>query len=134
VADLLRLKPDVIVVPINPAIAAARRATRTIPIVMMFGIDPVGAGFITSLARPGGNITGLSFDPTPEITGKQLELLTEVLPRRSRVFFLWNSAWALWAAPYMKEQFELGINLGTAKALGLTLPQSLLVRADRLID
>jgi putative ABC transport system substrate-binding protein len=74
----------------NPVIAAVKQATATIPVVMMVSRDPVGAGFIASLARPGGNITGFANDPTPEIIGKNLELLKEAAPRVSRVAFLWN--------------------------------------------
>ena len=89
-AELVRMKPDVIVSGANPVIAALKQATRTIPIVMAVSRDPEGAGFIASLAHPGGNITGLSNDPTPEIIGKNLELFKETIPRMSRVGFLWN--------------------------------------------
>ena len=70
--------------------SAAKKATSTIPIVMGFDNDPVGNGFIASLARPGGNITGLSI-LAPEISGKQLELLKEILPVLSRVVVLGTS-------------------------------------------
>ena len=86
-ADLARLKVDVIVAIPNPAIDAVRRATQTIPIVMPIGSDPVGAGFAASLARPGGNITGLSAY-SPELNGKRLELLKEAVPHLSRVALL----------------------------------------------
>jgi putative tryptophan/tyrosine transport system substrate-binding protein len=89
-AELVRLKVDVIVTGSNPVVAAVKQATTTIPVVMAVSRDPVGAGFIASLARPGGNITGLSNDPTPEILGKNLELLKEAVPGVSRVAFLWN--------------------------------------------
>jgi len=89
-AELVRLKVDVIVTGSNPVIAAVKQATVTIPIVMAVSRDPVGAGFIASLARPGGNITGLANDPTPEILSKNLELLKEAVPGVSRVAFLWN--------------------------------------------
>jgi len=88
--ELVKLKVDIIVTGSNPVIAAVRQATATIPIVMAVSRDPVGSGFIASLARPGGNITGLANDPAPEIIGKNLELLKEVVPRVSRVAFLWN--------------------------------------------
>jgi len=84
-AELVRLRVDVIVTGTNIQIAAAQRATATIPIVMVIAVDPVGAGFIASLARPGGNITGLSFDATREIYGKNLALLKEMVPKLSRV-------------------------------------------------
>jgi putative tryptophan/tyrosine transport system substrate-binding protein len=88
-AELVRLKVDVIVASTNTAIEAARQATQTIPIVMPNGTDPVGAGFVASLARPRSNITGLSAYP-PEVNGKRIELLTEIVPRLSRVALLWN--------------------------------------------
>src|SRR5207244_653797 len=69
---------------------AAKQATTTIPVVMGFDNDPVGSGFVASLARPGGNITGLS-TLSPEISGKRLELLKEIVPRLSRVAVLGNS-------------------------------------------
>ena len=86
-ADLVRLKVDVIVAIPNPAIEAVRQATQTIPIVMPIGSDPVGVGFVASLARPGGNITGLSAY-SPELNGKRLELLKETVPKLSRVALL----------------------------------------------
>jgi len=88
--ELVQLKVDIIVSGSNPVIAAIRQATATIPVVMGVSRDPVGSGFIASLARPGGNITGLANDPAPEIMGKNLELLKEAVPRVSRVAFLWN--------------------------------------------
>ena len=89
-AELVRLKVDVIVAATTPAIHAAQQATRTIPIVMAVSSDPVATGFVASLAQPGGNITGLSFQ-TPELSAKQLELLKEAVPKVSRVAVLWNA-------------------------------------------
>jgi putative tryptophan/tyrosine transport system substrate-binding protein len=89
-AELVGLKLDVIVTGGPAATRSAKEATATIPIVMGFDYDPVGSGVVASLARPGGNITGLS-SLAPEISGKQLELLKEVLPRLSRVAVLGNS-------------------------------------------
>ena len=89
-AELVRLTVDVIVTAGPTATRAAKQATFTIPIVMAFDIDPVGSGFVATLARPGGNITGLS-TLAPEISGKQLELLKESLPKLSRVAVLGNS-------------------------------------------
>ena len=89
-AQLVQLKVDVLVTGSNPVIAAVKKVTATIPVVMAVSRDPVGVGFIASLARPGGNITGLANDPTPDIIGKNLELLKEAAPRVSRVAFLWN--------------------------------------------
>jgi putative tryptophan/tyrosine transport system substrate-binding protein len=83
-AELVRLKVDIIITVGPPAARAAKEATSTIPIVMMQVGDPVGSGFVASLARPGGNITGLS-GLAPELSGKRLELLKEVLPKLSRV-------------------------------------------------
>jgi putative tryptophan/tyrosine transport system substrate-binding protein len=90
-AELVRLKVEVIVTAGPPSTRAAKEATVTIPIVMAFDNDPVGNGFVGSLARPGGNITGLS-TYYPEISGKQLELMKEIVPKLSRVAVLENSA------------------------------------------
>jgi putative ABC transport system substrate-binding protein len=87
VNELVQLKVDVLVVPTLPAILAARQATKTIPIVMVTNSEPVAAGLVDSLARPGGNITGLS-TLAQDLSGKRLELLTEVVPRLSRVAVL----------------------------------------------
>jgi putative ABC transport system substrate-binding protein len=89
-AELVGLKLDIIVTGGPAATRAAKEATATIPIVMGFDYDPVGSGVVASLARPGGNVTGLS-SLAPEISGKQLELLKEVFPRLSRVAVLGNS-------------------------------------------
>ena len=89
-AELIRLKVDVIVTAASPPTRAAKELTRTIPIVMAFDDDPVGSGFVASLARPGGNITGLS-SLALQIGGKQLELLKEIIPRLSRVAILGTS-------------------------------------------
>ena len=88
-AELVRMKVDVIVATTDPTIAAAKRATQTIPIVMTAASDPVGTGFVASLARPGGNVTGVS-NMFPELGGKQLELLREVAPGLARVTIIWN--------------------------------------------
>jgi putative ABC transport system substrate-binding protein len=90
-AELVRLKMEVIVTAAVPAIRAAKEATSTIPIIMAVVVDPVATGLVASLARPGGNITGLSL-MTPELVGKQLEMLKEVVPKASRVAVLWNPA------------------------------------------
>ena len=83
-AELVRLKEDIIVTAGTAVTRPAKEATSTIPIVMSFDNDPVGSGFVASLARPGGNITGLSA-LAPELSGKRLELLKEIVPRLSRV-------------------------------------------------
>jgi putative ABC transport system substrate-binding protein len=90
--DLVRLEPQVIVAAVTPAVRAARGATGTIPIVMVTVGDPVGDGLITSLARPGGNITGLTLTATAEIWAKQLQLLSEAVPHAKRIALLWNPA------------------------------------------
>ena len=87
--ELVGLKVDVIVAGTDVAIAAVKRETQSIPIVMRRGTDPVGTGFVASLARPGGNVTGLT-NISPELSGKRLELLREAVPGLSRVAFLWN--------------------------------------------
>jgi ABC-type uncharacterized transport system substrate-binding protein len=90
-AELVRLKVDVIVVPATRNVIVAKQATQTIPIVMAGTADAVGFGLVTSLARPGGNVTGIS-TLGPEIVGKQLALLKEISPRVSRVAVLGNPA------------------------------------------
>ena len=90
VAELIRLKIDIIVSGGPSVTRAAKAATTTIPIVMAQDSDPVGSGFVVSLARPGGNITGLS-TLSPEISGKRLELLKEIVPALSRVAIIGNS-------------------------------------------
>ena len=87
-AELVRLKVDIIVAGTDPAVQAAQRATRTIPIVMAFATDPVSLGFVTNLARPDGNITGLGFQSSAEIAGKRLQLLREIAPTAARIGIL----------------------------------------------
>lgn len=90
-AELVRVKVDVIVATINPAVAAAQRATSTIPIVMVMATGPVGSGFVVSLARPAGNTTGLTTQAT-DLHGKWLQLLKEAVPNASRMAVLWDPA------------------------------------------
>jgi len=89
-AEFVRLKVDVIVTSWDGATAAVKQQTQTIPIVMAISIDPVATGFVSSLARPGGNITGLS-TMSPELAAKRLELLREAVPGLSRVAIMWNT-------------------------------------------
>ena len=89
--ELVRLKVDVIVVPSTAGAQAAKNATTTIPVVFTSVGDPVGTGVVASLARPGGNVTGLS-NLSPELSGKQLELLKEAFPKISHVAVLWETA------------------------------------------
>jgi putative ABC transport system substrate-binding protein len=91
VAEFVRLKVDVIVTSSTPVNMAAKRGTSTIPIVFATSADPVETGLVASLARPGGNITGLS-NVAADLTGKRLEVLKETLPTLKRVGFLWNPA------------------------------------------
>jgi len=92
-AELVKLKVRIIVAATSPAVLAAKDATRTIPIVMPTSSDPVGDGLVQSLARPGGNITGIS-NMAPELGAKRLELLRRILPKRSHaVGVLWNPAY-----------------------------------------
>jgi putative ABC transport system substrate-binding protein len=88
-ADLVRIKVDVIVAASDPATAAVKQQTQTIPIVMANSTDPVGTGFVARLARPGGNVTGLSA-LSPELSGKRLGLLRDVVPGLARVAIIWN--------------------------------------------
>ncbi len=90
-ADLVRLGVDIIIASGSvPSTVAAMKATTAIPIVMAANVDPVGTGLVASLARPGGNITGLAVDTGGEILGKRFELLKETLPNLSRLGILWN--------------------------------------------
>ena len=88
--ELVALKVEVIVAEATASTQAAKAATSSIPIVFAATGDPVGQGFVASLAHPGGNLTGTSFDAGPEIPTKQLQLVIETVPRVSRVAVLWN--------------------------------------------
>jgi putative ABC transport system substrate-binding protein len=89
-AELVRLNVDIIVTAGNTGIRATKNATATIPIVMMSVGDPIALGIVSSLARPGGNVTGLT-QMAPDLTGKRLELLKEISPKIKRVAFLWRA-------------------------------------------
>jgi putative tryptophan/tyrosine transport system substrate-binding protein len=121
-AELVRLKVDVIVVGGNSGIRAAKQATSTIPIVMRSVGDPVALGLVTSLAHPGGNITGLT-QMSPDLTGKRLELLKELLPKVKRVAFIWNPT-----NPGMTLRFKEA--QAAAPALGITL-QSIALQSPK---
>jgi putative ABC transport system substrate-binding protein len=120
--ELVRLGLDVIVTVFNPSIVAAMKATTTIPIVMISSVDPIGAGLVASLARPGGNVTGFAADTGSEIFGKRFELLKETLPNLSRVSILFNPDVAAIRSrlPSMMEIAPtLGLTLVAVEARGL---------------
>jgi putative ABC transport system substrate-binding protein len=99
-AELVALRPEVIVSGLGePAILALKKATTTIPIVMLVSADPVGTGLITNLARPGGNVTGMSI-LAPELGGKRLAILKEAVPTATQVAVLWNAAYPGKAAEF----------------------------------
>jgi putative ABC transport system substrate-binding protein len=122
---LVRLNVDIIMAAGTLGPLAAKRATSTIPVVMATAGDPVGSGLVTSLARPGGNVTGLSL-MAPDLGGKRLELLKEVLPQVSRVGILWNAA-----NPYSALVFNE--TESAAQMLGIQL-QSIEVRSSDDFD
>jgi ABC-type uncharacterized transport system substrate-binding protein len=123
-AELVRLNVDVIVGVGTLAPLAAKRATSTIPIVMMAAGDPLGSGLVASLAQPGGNVTGMSL-MAPDLGGKRLELLKELLPRLARVAVLWNAA-NPYAALVFKETQTAGRTLGIeVQSLGVRNPEDL---------
>jgi len=124
-ADLVSQKVDLIVALSTPAALAAQQATQTIPIVMVYVADPVGTGLVSSLARPGGNITGVT-DMATDLSAKRLELLKEAIPSTTRVAVLWNAA-----DPGMVLRFqELQV---AAKVLDVTL-QSHEIREPKDFD
>ena len=122
--ELVGLKVDVIVTATDVAVAAVKRETQTIPIVMRNSSDPVGTGLVASLARPGGNVTGLS-TLSPELSGKRLELLREAVPGLSRVAFLWNPDVRGAVLDYKETE-------GAARSLGLELQSIEVSRAEDL--
>jgi putative tryptophan/tyrosine transport system substrate-binding protein len=111
--EMVRLKADIIIVITTPAALAAKNATTTIPIVFPTAIDPAGTGLISSLPRPGGNVTGGAI-LFAELSAKRLELLKEVVPRLSRTAVVWNAANPANALAWRETQ-------GAARALGVAL-------------
>ena len=107
-AELVQLNVDIIVSGGPTVTRLAKEATSTIPIVMGFDDDPVGSGFVASLARPGGNITGLS-TLAPEISGKQIEILKEVVPRISRVAVIGNSTRSATSLAFKEMELAAGV-------------------------
>jgi putative ABC transport system substrate-binding protein len=121
VRELLGAKPEVIVTFGLMAAQAAKAATTTTPIVMAFAGDPVGTRLVASLARPGGNVTGMSL-ATPELAGKRLELLKEVVPKLTRLSVLGD----------LSRQVEVQETQAAARALGLTMALVEFTRAEGL--
>jgi len=138
-ADLVRLNVDIIVTTITPDALAAKNATRVIPIVMAAAGEPVASGIVESLARPGGNVTGLS-QMTIELGGKRLELLKEIVPKLYRVAVLWEPATAISTLAWKEIQLparQLGIELYsleilTANDLDKAFEAAIRVRAGAL--
>jgi putative ABC transport system substrate-binding protein len=125
--ELVDLQPDVILAQNTPVVAALQRETRTIPIVFVIVVDPVGSGFVASLPRPGGNITGfINIEGT--MAGKWLELLTEIAPNVRRVAAMWNPDTAPYVISYYLPSFE-----DTARSLKLE-PVSTPVRNEAEIE
>ena len=123
--ELVRLQPNVIVTTGTPGALAAMQATKTIPIVMASSGDPVGAGLVASLARPGGHVTGFTI-VGPQIEGKRLELLKEAVPELSRVAVLWNPS-----NPALVSYFDTIENAGRTLRISLD-PVAEVRRADEL--
>ena len=118
-AELVRLKVEVIVAPGSGDIRTAKEATATIPIVMIQGGDPAGSGFIVSLARPGGNITGLA-TLRPELSGKRLELMKEIVPKLSRAALFASSGGGEYAQVLKESELAaaaLGVKLQSVDVL-----------------
>ena len=126
IAKLAQLGPDVLVTSANEATLAAKRAVTTTPIVMMNVSDPIGQGFVASLAHPGGNITGVIQDDTAEISAKRMQLLKDPVPRAAKVAVLLNPD-----EPYDRSQWQQ-LELA-ARSLNLTL-QQLVARRPREIE
>ncbi|MFZ0673438.1 MAG: ABC transporter substrate-binding protein [Pseudolabrys sp.] len=120
-AEFVRLKVDVIVT-VGTAVPLVKQATSTIPIVFAVAIDPVGAGLVASLAKPGGNVTGLSIQAN-ELAGKRLELLREVMPQLRRLAILFN-------ADNTQPVLEMGETQAEARRLGLEVAIRAIRRAE----
>jgi putative tryptophan/tyrosine transport system substrate-binding protein len=145
--ELVRLRVEVTLVTTESAALAAKHATQTIPIVMPTMLDPVGAGLVASLARPGGNVTGLS-PIYPDLVAKRLELLKDVVPGLARVVVLWNAANPANASVWQETQaaaWALGLQLhsqavqspqdldGAFARTAQARPDALLVLSDALL-
>ena len=139
-AELVGLKVDVIVAAPTPSVLAAKKASATTPIVFASVVDPVASGLVASLARPGGNLTGLTV-LGPELSGKRLELLKEVLPNVTRMAALWNSAnpaqelvWKEMQAAAQKLHLQLqSLEVRSANDFDIAFKAALRERAQALI-
>jgi putative tryptophan/tyrosine transport system substrate-binding protein len=127
VAELVQHGPDVLVTSSNEATLAAKRSVTTIPIVMMNISDPIGQGIIASLARPGGNVTGVIQDDTTEISAKRMQLLKDAVPRATKVAVLFNPD-----EPYDRSQWQQ--LEPAARSLNLTLQQLAVRRPSEFED
>src|SRR6185503_7127837 len=110
-AELVALQVDVIVAANTSSARAAKAATATIPIVFLGGTDPVGQGLVASFARPGGNVTGVTASPGPEIAGKALGLFKEAVPRISRVAVLYSNDFDAFVRVQRNAAPKLGMRL-----------------------
>ena len=120
-AELLALQVDVIVTFGSPAAAAAKQATSTIPVVMALSGDPVGVGLIESLARPGGNVTGMT-DNATALSAKRLEILKEAIPTASHIAVLWNAADQAMTLRYREINRAAGVLGVSVQPLGVREP------------
>jgi putative tryptophan/tyrosine transport system substrate-binding protein len=107
--ELVGLRVDLIVAVASGAVHASKNATSSIPIVFVNAGDPVGQGFVHSLAHPGGNVTGSAFDATPDITAKQVQLLARVIPGAKRLAAFWNAK-----SPFLATYLEVAKTAATA--------------------
>ncbi len=124
IAELIALKIDVIVTAGTPAALAVKRATTSIPFIMVAVGDPVGTGLVASLARPGGNITGLT-SISPELEGKRLELLREVIPKLSHFAVLWNPVSPFQVIAEKEVQAAAEVLRMKVQSLGIRAPEEL---------
>ncbi|MEO5881964.1 MAG: ABC transporter substrate-binding protein [Caldimonas sp.] len=131
-AQLVRLKVDLIVAQAPPALLAARSATQSVPIVTFFVGDPVRMGIVPSIARPGGNVTGFTFDTGAEVVGKWLEIAMELFPKARRFGLLWNQEND--TGPFYAREFEsYAITLGLALvSVGVRTPEEFAPAFDQM--
>jgi putative tryptophan/tyrosine transport system substrate-binding protein len=125
--ELVELQPDLILASTTPVTAALQRETRTLPIVFVVVVDPVGSGFVASLSRPGGNITGF-INVEPEMGGKWLEILKQIAPRMSRVAMMFNPDTAPGGGAFFLNPFE-----AAARSMAVE-PITVRVRSDAEIE